>query len=45
MFHLQQKQIFKIAIERYYSDVDTLNLVDDIDESTLPEVEEDLNFI
>lgn len=41
---LATKSDISIAIERYYSDVDTLNLVDDIDESTLPEVEEDLNL-
>ena len=41
---LATKADIQIAIERYYSDVDTLNLVDDIDESTLPEVEEDLNL-
>jgi len=41
---LATKADIQIAIERYYSDVDTLNLVDDIDESILPEVEEDLNL-
>lgn len=41
---LATKADIQIAIERYYSDVDTLNLVDDIDESSVPEVEEDLNL-
>lgn len=44
VFQLATKADIQIAIERYYSDVDTLNLVDEIDESTLPEVEEDLNL-
>ena len=41
---LATKDDVQIAIEKYYSDVDTLNLVDDLDDNVLPGVEEDLDL-
>lgn len=41
---LATKDDVQIAIEKYYSDVDTLNLVDDLDDNVLPGVEEELDL-
>lgn len=41
---LATKDDVQIAIEKYYSDVDTLNLVDDLDDNTLPDMEEELDL-
>lgn len=42
---LATKDDVQIAIEKYYSDVDTLNLVDDLDDdNALPDMEEELDL-
>lgn len=42
---LATKDDIQIAIEKYYSDVDTLNLVDDLDDdNALPDMEEELDL-
>ncbi len=41
---LATKSDIQIAIEKYYSDVDTLNLVDNLDDDLINDVEDDLDL-
>ena len=41
---LATKSDIQIAIEKYYSDVDTLNLVDNLDDNLINDVEDDLDL-